>query len=124
MRRLAFVVLSVALIGAVGVLEGVAGQRAAGKTLIVALDQSDVKTSIRGAVRVRGAVHRSQLLRHAAGLQERERIDHVCARLATEWSVSKDGKEYTFKLRKNVKFASGNPFTAEDVRFTLMRLRT
>ena len=43
--------------------------------------------------------------------------------LATEWKVSPDGKEYTFKLRPNVKHASGNPFTAEDVKFSLTRLK-
>src|SRR5206468_2265334 len=44
--------------------------------------------------------------------------------LATSWTVSPDGKEYTFKLRPNVKHASGNPFTAEDVKFSLTRLKT
>jgi peptide/nickel transport system substrate-binding protein len=124
MRRLAFVVLSVALIGAVGVLEGVAGQRAAGKTLIVALDQSDVKTLDPGrqfeyAAQFIDLNCYDTLLASKSGS---ELTTYVPA-LATEWSVSKDGKEYTFKLRKNVKFASGNPFTAEDVRFTLMRLK-
>ena len=43
--------------------------------------------------------------------------------LATSWEISPDGKEYTFKLRPNVKFASGNPFTAEDVNFSFTRLK-
>ena len=43
--------------------------------------------------------------------------------VATEWKVSADGKEYTFKLRPNVEHASGNPFTAEDVKFSLTRLK-
>ncbi len=43
--------------------------------------------------------------------------------LATEWSVSEDGLTYTFKLRNDVVFASGNPFTAADVAFSLMRLK-
>jgi peptide/nickel transport system substrate-binding protein len=41
--------------------------------------------------------------------------------LATRWSVSADGKTYTFELRPGVKFASGNPLGAEDVVFSLQR---
>ncbi len=43
--------------------------------------------------------------------------------LAKEWKISPDGTEYTFTLRDDVKFASGNPFTADDVKFSLMRLK-
>ena len=43
--------------------------------------------------------------------------------LAKEWKVSPDGKEWTFTLRNDVKFASGNPFTADDVKFSLERLK-
>ena len=41
--------------------------------------------------------------------------------LATQWSVSADGKTYSFTLKPGVKFASGNPLTAEDVVFSLHR---
>jgi peptide/nickel transport system substrate-binding protein len=44
-------------------------------------------------------------------------------RLATSWTVSPDGTTYTFKLRSGVKFTSGNPLTANDVRFSLRRLK-
>lgn len=43
--------------------------------------------------------------------------------LAESWDVSEDGLTYTFYLRPEAKFASGNPVTAEDVRFSWMRLR-
>lgn len=39
--------------------------------------------------------------------------------LATEWSVSDDGLVWTFKLREGVTWSDGEPFTAEDVAFTL-----
>jgi peptide/nickel transport system substrate-binding protein len=42
--------------------------------------------------------------------------------LATEWKVSSDGKVYTFTLRPGVKFTSGNPLTAEDVKWTIERM--
>jgi len=38
--------------------------------------------------------------------------------LATSWTVSPDGLTYTFKLKPNVKWHDGKPFTAEDVAFT------
>ena len=42
--------------------------------------------------------------------------------LATSWRVSSDGKTYTFVLRQNVRFASGNPLTATDVKWSLDRV--
>jgi peptide/nickel transport system substrate-binding protein len=42
----------------------------------------------------------------------------ISPRLATEYSVSADGLEYTFKLRDDVYFHNGDKFTAEDVKFT------
>ncbi|MBL8164373.1 MAG: ABC transporter substrate-binding protein [Anaerolineae bacterium] len=43
--------------------------------------------------------------------------------LAESWTVSDDGLVYTFTLRSGVTFASGNPLTAEDVRFSWTRLK-
>jgi peptide/nickel transport system substrate-binding protein len=41
--------------------------------------------------------------------------------LATEWSASKDGTKWTFKLRDGVKFHDGTPFNAEAVRVNFNR---
>lgn len=41
--------------------------------------------------------------------------------LATEWSVSKDGKIWTFKLRDGVKFHDGTDFNAQAVKFNVER---
>ncbi|SCK10266.1 peptide/nickel transport system substrate-binding protein [Variovorax sp. HW608] len=38
--------------------------------------------------------------------------------LATSWSVSADGLVYTFKLKPNVKWHDGKPFSADDVVFS------
>ena len=45
----------------------------------------------------------------------------LIADAAKSWSVSSDGKTYSFELRPGMKFASGNPLTAEDVVFSLQR---
>jgi len=39
--------------------------------------------------------------------------------LATEWKMDEGGKSWTFKLRRDVKWHDGVPFTAADVKFTL-----
>jgi len=41
--------------------------------------------------------------------------------LATDWEVSEDNTTYTFTLRDDVTFHSGNELTAEDVQFTVER---
>ena len=41
--------------------------------------------------------------------------------LATEWEVSEDGLEYTFKLRQGVKFHDGTTLDAEAVKFNIDR---
>ncbi len=45
------------------------------------------------------------------------------AQLATEWSVSPDGLQYTFKLRPGVKWHDGKEFTSADVAFSILRLK-
>ena len=45
----------------------------------------------------------------------------LIADLAKTWAASGDGKTYTFELKPGMKFASGNPITAEDVAFSFQR---
>jgi len=43
--------------------------------------------------------------------------------LATTWQESSDGLTYDFELRQGVKFHNGDPFTAEDVKFSFERYK-
>ena len=45
----------------------------------------------------------------------------VVGDLADSWTISDDGLTYTFKLKPGLKFASGNPITAEDVAYSFER---
>ena len=46
---------------------------------------------------------------------------NVSPDLAESWTVSDDGKTFTFKLKPGVVFASGNPLTASDVAWSFER---
>jgi peptide/nickel transport system substrate-binding protein len=43
--------------------------------------------------------------------------------LAESWTMAKDGLSYEFVLRKGVVFHNGDPFTADDVKFSFERYR-
>ncbi len=42
--------------------------------------------------------------------------------LATQWQVSEDGLTYRFSLRPGVRWHDGQPFTADDVAFSLLKV--
>ncbi|MBI2906777.1 MAG: ABC transporter substrate-binding protein [Chloroflexi bacterium] len=47
----------------------------------------------------------------------------VIADLAEGWEVSADGTAYTFRLHKGVKFHDGAPFTSQDAKYSLERIK-
>jgi peptide/nickel transport system substrate-binding protein len=49
--------------------------------------------------------------------------NHLTPSLAESWTVSKDQTVYEFKLRPGLKFHNGDPFTAEDVKFSFHRAK-
>jgi peptide/nickel transport system substrate-binding protein len=56
------------------------------------------------------------------GLVKIDRNGKIAPALVRDFKISKDGKEYTFSLKRGVKFHDGKPFDAEDVKFTFERL--
>ena len=69
----------------------------------------------------------SQLVRFPNGPEQKSPTDFsILPDLAEKWTVSKDGKVYTFSLRKGVRFhnkppVNGREVTAEDVKYSLER---
>ena len=49
--------------------------------------------------------------------------NHLTPSLAESWTVSPDQRTYEFKLRQGLKFHNGDPFTAEDVKFSFQRAK-
>lgn len=47
--------------------------------------------------------------------------NNIVPSLAERWTLSPDGKTYTFYLRPGLKFSNGQPLTADDVAWTLNR---
>jgi peptide/nickel transport system substrate-binding protein len=51
-----------------------------------------------------------------------DKINEPQPGLAESWTISEDGKTFTFKIRSGVTFHSGNALTAKDVEWSLRRL--
>jgi len=49
-------------------------------------------------------------------------VTKISGMAAESWNVSEDGRTFDFTIRKNIRFASGNPLTASDVVFSLQRV--
>src|SRR5213595_610637 len=47
----------------------------------------------------------------------------IAPSLAESWTVSDDQRVYEFKLREGLRFHNGDPFTAEDVKFSFLRYK-
>src|SRR6056297_2441048 len=56
------------------------------------------------------------------GLIQVDKDGQLVGLLATDWSISEDGLQYTFKLKQGVQFHDGSSFTSEDVKYTYNRV--
>lgn len=57
------------------------------------------------------------------GLTVLDETGRLVPALATEWDVSEDGMQYEFRLREDVLWQDGAPFTAADVAFTIQAMQ-
>jgi peptide/nickel transport system substrate-binding protein len=57
------------------------------------------------------------------GLTVLDETGRLAPALATEWDVSEDGMQYEFRLREDVVWQDGAPFTAADVAFTIQTMQ-
>ncbi|MCE5972016.1 ABC transporter substrate-binding protein [Sinirhodobacter sp. WL0062] len=48
-------------------------------------------------------------------------VTNIFGKVAESWTISEDGKTISFKIKEGRSFASGNPITAEDAVFSLVR---
>lgn len=53
---------------------------------------------------------------------DKEKTESYVGKLASSWSISADGKEYTFVIRQNVRFHNNKTLTTEDVEYTFKRI--
>jgi peptide/nickel transport system substrate-binding protein len=116
------VVLSTAVLAAAVVGAGPAVAQKRGGTLVVQHWDSPASMSIHEeatysvTVPMMGVMNNLVLFRQD---QEQNSMDNIVPDLAESWSWSEDGKELTFKLRQEVKWHDGKPFTAADVKCTM-----
>ena len=64
----------------------------------------------------------SDMYERLVGYDPRKAGSPLAGIIAESWVMTPDGKQFTFRIRKGVKFHSGNPLTAEDVAYTFKRI--
>ena len=64
----------------------------------------------------------SDIYERLVGYDPRKAGSPLAGVIAESWVVTPDGKQLTFRIRKGVKFHSGNPLTAADVAYTFKRI--
>jgi len=125
-RRSRFVALSVLILAtlAVGCLWSTPGQgQGRAETLIIVRNIDDYVTNDPG----RQYEYTSQMLDQSSYdtlvTVEAPDFTKIQPKLAERWEITSDGLTYTFHLHGGVRFTSGNPLTANDVRFSFRRLK-
>jgi len=74
------------------------------------------------AVTTSGTAHSVIMMAYEKLVRYKKGTTEIEPFLAESWEVSKGVIEYTFRLKKNIKFTDGTPFNAEAVKFTFDRL--
>jgi peptide/nickel transport system substrate-binding protein len=112
---------AVAVLAAVIGLTGGAYAQKAGGTLRVLLQDTPPSPSLHEEITVSVAVPFMGVFNNLVIYDQsvaRNTFDSIRPELATDWTVSEDGRQVRFNLRREVKWHDGRPFTAADVRCT------
>ena len=91
-----------------------------GGTLVVALPGDIQRTDAALTDDTNSAYVMNQVMEGLVGLKPGSRSEIVPV-LSSGWTVSPDGKTYTFQLRKGIKFHDGTDFDADAVKFNYDR---
>jgi peptide/nickel transport system substrate-binding protein len=113
--------LGLLLLAATVGLAGTAHAQKAGGTLRILLQDTPPSPSLLEEITVAVAVPFMGVFNNLVIYDQsvpRNTFDSIRPELATEWTVSEDGRQVQFKLRQGVKWHDGKPFTAADVRCT------
>ncbi|MCW2235711.1 ABC transporter substrate-binding protein [Azospirillum canadense] len=90
-------------------------------TFVMAWQFDDIVTLDPGEIfELSGAEYGSQVYDRLVTYDVND-VSKINGHVAESWTVSDDGKTFTFKIRDGIKFHSGNPLTAEDVAYSFQR---
>ena len=117
-RFLAWLVLMVGCVLALGISQAFAVQRGGTLTMVVTPEPPTLVSFASTAVNVLKVSPKVM-----EGLLDYDFDMNPRPLLATSWDVSSDDKRYTFHLRQGVRWQDGQPFTSADVAFSLQLLR-
>ena len=71
--------------------------------------------------KAQGAGTREVLFNVYEGLVKPDENGNLNPAVASNYTISEDGKTYTFTLRDGIKFHNGNPVTVEDIKYSIDR---
>ena len=92
------------------------------RTLLIARDISDAKSMDPGRFYEFTAEDMARNVYEMLVSIHGTDVAHPRPELATSWKITGGGKIFTFNLRHDVRFSTGNPVTANDVAFSYRRL--
>lgn len=102
---------------------GTSGLASSQKFIFANIGTQDVKTLDPGLIGDLSSAYALQLISNGLVTLDPKTLK-VVPDLASSWSVSSDGKTWTFNLRPGLKFSNGDPLTAQDIAYSIDRAFT
>ena len=103
-------------------LTGITYAATPANTLVIADALDDIITLDPGEVGEVGGIMAAKQIYQTLIAPDVKDPTKIYGVLAESWTVSEDGKTFTFKMNPAAKFASGNPVTAHDAEYSLRRV--